>query len=129
MRKTIRGLGLIGSKWPLAYVEISFHGAGGPTDAVGMLSAELVPDAAAKREWTRHFSAIKSIHVIAIEPSAVATMAPCYEYKVKLEAHIFADSEAAMPFYGWEDNPNFRWIRLCPDERDRWAISSFGTGP
>jgi hypothetical protein len=97
--------------------------------AVGMLSAELIPNAAAKREWTRHFSAIKSIHVIAIEPSAVATMAPCYEYKVKLEAHVSADPEAAMPFYGWEDNPNFRWIRLCPDARGTWAISSFGTGP
>ena len=100
-----------------------------PTDAVRMLSAELVPDAAAKREWTRHFSAIKSIHVIAIEPSAVTTMAPCYEYKVKLEAHVSADPEAAMPLYGWEDNTNFRWIQLCPDERGAWAISSFGTGP
>jgi hypothetical protein len=100
-----------------------------PTDAVGMLSAELVPDAAAKRDWLRHFSAIKSIHVMAIEPSALATMAPCAQYKVKLEAHVAADPSAAMPFYGWEDNPNFRWIRLCPDGRGMWTISSFGTGP
>jgi hypothetical protein len=88
-----------------------------PADAVGMLSGELVPDAAAKRDWIRHFSAIKSIHVMAIEPSALATTAPCSQYKVKLEAHVAADPTAPMPFYGWDDNPNFRWITLCPDQR------------
>jgi hypothetical protein len=103
--------------------------AGRPTEAVGMLSAELAPDAAAKREWTRHFSAIKSIHVMAIEPSAVAVTAPCQEYKVTLEARVSADPEAAIPFYGWEDNPNYRWIELCPDRTGAWVIVSFGTGP
>ena len=100
-----------------------------PADAVGMLSAELVPDAAAKRDWNHHFSAIKSIHVMAIEPSAVGAMAPCTQYKVKLEVYVAADPTAPMPFYGWEDNPNFRWIRLCPDNRGAWAIFSFATGP
>jgi hypothetical protein len=100
-----------------------------PAEAVGMLSAELVPDAAAKRDWIRHFSAIKSIHVIAIEPSALGAEAPCHQYKVKLEAHVAADPTAPMPFYGWEDNPNYRWIGLCPDARGAWTISSFGTGP
>jgi len=103
--------------------------AGRPTEAVGMLSAELAPDAAAKREWTRHFSAIKSIHVMAIEPSAVAATAPCQEYKVTLEARVSADPEAAIPSYGWDDNPNYRWIELCPDRTGAWAIASFGTGP
>jgi len=119
---------------PAEHVETIQHFIGAinerrPTDAVGMLSAELVPDAAAKRDWIRHFSAIKFIHVMVIEPSAMGTTASCYQYKVKLEAIVSADPEAAVPLYGWEDNPNYRWIRLCPDGRGRWAISSFGTGP
>lgn len=98
-------------------------------DAIAMLSAELVPDAAAKRDWSLQFSAIKSIHVLAIEPSIPAATAPCRQYKLELEAHVSADSTAAIPSYGWEDNPNYRWIRLCPAATGAWTITSFGTGP
>lgn len=94
-----------------------------------MLSTELISDAAAKRDWIRHFSAIKSIHVLAIEPSAIAAMSPCSAYKVTLEAHVVADPKAPMPFYGWDANPNYRWIELCPGRTGAWVISSFGTGP
>lgn len=102
---------------------------GRSAEAVAMLSAELVPDAAARRDWSRQFSAIKSIHVLAIEPSVPAATAPCHQYKVKLEAHVAADPTAAMPFYGWDDNPNYRWIRLCPAATGAWTITSLGTGP
>ena len=100
-----------------------------PADAVDMMSVELNPDATAKREWVQHFSAIKSIRVMAIEPSALGVPAPCAQYKVKLEAHVAADPKAPMPFYGWDDNPNFRWIMLCPNQSGAWLIASFGTGP
>jgi hypothetical protein len=53
-----------------------------------MLSGELVPNETAKRDWTRHFSAIKSIHVMAIEPSAVGTMGgPAFFYHWFYRAH------------------------------------------
>lgn len=102
---------------------------GRSTDAVAMLSVELVSHAAARRDWSRQFSAIKSIRVLTIEPSVPAATAPCHQYKLKLEAHVSADPKAPMPFYGWEDNPNYRWIRLCPAATGAWTITSFGTGP
>ena len=98
-------------------------------DAVNMLSAKLVSDDAARQQWLQQFSAIESIHVTAIEPSAIGNAGSCYQYKVKLETHVSADLDRAVPFYGWSDNPNYRWIGLCPNGNGGWAISSFGTGP
>jgi hypothetical protein len=106
-------------------------------DMMSNLTKYAAPDASATRLDRRDCNAgdehmglaIKFIHVMAIEPSAMGTTASCYQYKVKLEANVSTDPEAALPSYGWEDNPNYRWIRLCPDGRGGWAISSFGTGP
>jgi hypothetical protein len=98
-------------------------------DAVDMLSTELVPDQASRRQWLRQFSAIKSISIVSIEPSTIGTEGSCFEYKVKLKAHVSADPNSAIPNYGWEENLNYRWIQLCPDGKGAWTISSLGTGP
>lgn len=98
------------------------------SDALAMMSPELVPDAD-RAAWTRQFSAIKSIHVIDIKPADTERSGPCFEYKVTLEAEV--SSEAAnepIPYFGWDDNPNLRWMGLCP-RGDKWLISSIGTGP
>jgi len=98
-------------------------------DAVAMLDAQLAPDAAAKRDWLRQFSAIRSIRITAIAPSALSAPAPCSDYKVTLEVRVSVDAQAALPSYGWGDDPNDRWIRLCPDRAGAWTIASFATGP
>ena len=98
------------------------------SDALAMMSPELVPDAD-RAAWTRQFSAIKSIRVMDIRPADTKRSGPCFEYKVTLEADV--SSEAAnepIPYFGWDDNPNLRWIHLCP-RGDQWLISSIGTGP
>jgi len=105
------------------------RGIGLPALRRDMLGAELVPGAAAKRDWNLQLSAIKSIHILAIKPSVPVATAPCRQYKLKLEADVSADPTAAIPSYGWEDNPNYRWIRLCPAATGAWTITSFGTGP
>jgi len=98
------------------------------SDALAMMSPELVPEAD-RAAWTRQFSAIKSIRVMDIRPADTKRSGPCFEYKVTLEADV--SSEAAnepIPYFGWDDNPNLRWIHLCP-RGDQWLISSIGTGP
>ena len=98
------------------------------SDALAMMSPELVPDAD-RTAWTRQFSAIKSIHVMDIRPADTERSGACFKYKVTLEADV--SSEAAnepIPYFGWDDNPNLRWIELCP-RGDKWLISSIGTGP
>jgi len=97
-------------------------------DALAMMSPELLPDAD-RVAWTRQFAAIKSIHVMDIRPADTGRSGPCFEYKVTLKVDV--SSEAAnepIPYFGWDDNPNLRWIELCPSG-DSWLISSIGTGP
>jgi hypothetical protein len=97
-------------------------------DALAMMSPELVPDAD-RAAWTRQFAAIKSIQVMDIRPADTGRSGPCFKYKVTLKADV--SSEAAnepIPYFGWDDNPNLRWIELCP-RGDKWLISSIGTGP
>lgn len=100
-----------------------------PAEAVAMLGAELVPDESARRGWLRHFAAIRSIHVMRIEPSVPGAAPPCVQYRVTLEAYVTDDPQAPMPYYGWDDNPNLRWIRLCPGAGGTWTIDALATGP
>jgi hypothetical protein len=97
-------------------------------DALAMMTPELVPDAD-RAAWTRQFAAIKSIHVVDIRPADTGRSGLCFKYRVTLKADVA--SEAAnepIPYFGWDDNPNLRWIELCP-RGDKWLISSIGTGP
>src|SRR5665647_1502861 len=66
------------------------RGIGLPALRRDMLGAELVPGAAAKRDWNLQLSAIKSIHILAIKPSVPVATAPCRQYKLKLEADVSA---------------------------------------
>jgi hypothetical protein len=98
------------------------------SDALAMMSPELVPDAD-RAAWTQHFSAIKSIRVMDIRPADMEGTGLCVEYKVTIEADVSSEAaNAPIPYYGWNDNPNLRWIHLCP-RGDQWLISSIGTGP
>jgi len=98
------------------------------SDALAMMSPELVPEVD-RAGWTRQFTAIKSIHVRDIRPAGMGGSGPCVEYKVTIEADVSSEAaNAPIPYYGWDDNPNLRWIHLCP-RGDQWLISEIGTGP
>jgi hypothetical protein len=98
------------------------------SDALAMMSPELVPDVD-RADWTQQFTAIKSIHVRDIRPAGMGGSGRCVEYKVTIEADVSSEAaNAPIPYYGWDDNPNLRWIHLCP-RGDQWLISEIGTGP
>ena len=97
-------------------------------DALAMMSPELVPDAD-RAAWTRQFTAIKSIRVVDIRPADTGRSGRCFLYKVTLKADVSAEAaNEPIPYFGWDDDPNLRWIELCP-RGDEWLISSIGTGP
>jgi hypothetical protein len=99
-------------------------------DALAMMGSELVPDADARAGWTAQFSAIASIEIMDIRPADTGAEGSCHEYRVTLEVHVSpAAAHAPIPYYGREDNPNLRWILLCPGGDRSWLITSIGTGP
>jgi hypothetical protein len=98
------------------------------SDALAMMSPEFVPDAD-RAAWTRQFAAIRSMHVVNIRPADTARGGPCFTYKVTIRADVAPEAaNEPIPYFGWDHNPNLRWIELCP-RGDKWLISSIGTGP
>ena len=97
-------------------------------DALAMMSPELVPDTD-RAAWARQFAAIKSIRVMDIRPADTGGRGLCFQYKVTLKAEVAAEAaNEPIPYFGWDEDPNLRWIELCP-RGDKWLISSIGTGP
>ncbi len=99
-------------------------------EAVSIMSARAVPDDSAKQAWGVQFNAIRSAHVLKIEEVSQDTWTETSkEYKVTLE--IFVDESAynaPIPYYGWEDNPNIRFITVTKDGSGVWKIDQIGTG-
>jgi hypothetical protein len=101
-----------------------------PAGAVAMMGPEIAPNAKAKAAWSQQFAAITSIRVLNIRPAGLGDEGLCRNYRVTLEAQLSVrPSKTPIPNYGWDRNPNYRWIMLCPDGRQSWWISSFATGP
>jgi len=93
-------------------------------EAIAMMSPRLVADDSAKQAWGVQFNDIRSIKVLDIQPGLADN-----SFKVILEVSV--NSEAAslpIPYYGYEDNPNFRWLDLIKVD-GRWLIDSINTGP
>jgi len=99
-------------------------------EAINMLSVSMVPDDSAKQAWGVQFNDIKSINVLKLEPSMPESWTEeTHSYKVTLEAYVSSDAASApIPYYGWEDNPNIRWVELVK-EGELWKINSIATGP
>jgi len=92
-------------------------------DAIALMSDRAAPDDSAKQAWGVQFNAVRSVHVLDMEEVSQDT------WKVTLE--IYVDESAAdapIPYYGWEDNPNIRFITVVKDENGVWKIDQIGTG-
>jgi len=99
-------------------------------EAISMLSQSAVGDDSSKQAWGVQFNAVKSINVQKIEPSMPESWSQdSHSYKVTLEAYVSSDAaNAPIPYYGWGDNPNLRWVSITK-EGDLWKINELATGP
>jgi hypothetical protein len=99
-------------------------------DAIAIMHPKMVETDAQRQAWRSHLEAIRSIHVMVVEPVAVGTWTlRCQKFKVTLEAYVVDTSAAPIPFYGWHDNPNIRWITMVLGEKGAWQIHEIATGP
>jgi len=100
------------------------------TGAISMMSKEMTGDETKEQAWGVQFNDIKSINVLKSEPWKQEKWNNTdHTYKVTLEAYVSSDAKnVPIPYYGWEDNPNIRWVKLVK-ENDQWKINSLSTGP
>lgn len=93
------------------------------TEAVEMLSPQAISDESQKQAWGVQFNAFEKIVVKKIEPAGENN------YKVTLDVQMKPESaNAVMPFYGYENGTNIRWIGLVKIN-DLWKITGLATGP
>lgn len=99
-------------------------------EAITLMSPNLVPDDSAKQAWGVQFNAIKSIHILSIQETNQEMWTDISkEYEVILEAYVDeAAATAVIPYYGWADNPNVRFITVWQGSDNRYYIDQIGTG-
>ncbi len=100
-------------------------------EAISMMNSSIVPDDSTKQAYGVQFNAIKSITVQTIEPSMKENWTDNkHSYKVTLEASVSSEAaNAPIPYYGWGDNPNIRWVTIAKDQTNLWKIADIATGP
>jgi hypothetical protein len=98
-------------------------------EAVKLLSKKLNPNPETETLWLEQFKAIRSVHLMDIKEISKDTWTDTEKiYRVVLE--VYVDNSAAkapIPYYGWGDNPNIRFITVVKIN-NKWFIDQIGTG-
>jgi hypothetical protein len=100
-------------------------------DAIGMMASKSVSDESSKQAWGVQFNSLSGIQVISIEASNKEEWTNTeHIYRVDLTLRVSADSaNAPIPYYGWNDGQNTRWIPIEKNESGLWKIVGLATGP
>lgn len=100
-------------------------------EAIQMMSPIAVPDDSTRQAWGVQFNDIKSIQVVVLTPSNQEDWTDNqHVYQVKLDVVVSPESaDAPIPYYGWGDNPNLRWIPIEKNSSGQWQIVGIATGP
>ena len=99
-------------------------------EAMRIMDPKMLGTDAQRQAWRSQLGAIRSIHVMDVVPVEVKTWTSRRQkFKVLLEAHVADTPGAPVPFYGWHDNPNTRWITMVLGEKKAWQIREIATGP
>ena len=100
-------------------------------EAIDLMTNEMAGDDASKQAWEVHFNAIKSINVQSIEPYNEEQWTDAKKvFEVTLEVYVSSEAkDAPIPYYGWHDNPNIRWVSVEKDATGFWKIAALATGP
>ena len=106
------------------------------SEAVEMMSTKMIPDDASKQGWGVQLNSFKSIKVEKVEP---CKSEPCSQNWVEEEKEIYKvillvemrpeAAQAPIPYYGWDNGQNTRWLNLEKQADGLWQITSISTGP
>ena len=100
------------------------------SDAVSMMSESINKNDNQKQLWGVQLNAMKSVKIISIDSSLPEEWSTTrHTYKVTM--NVTMDPNSAnnhIPFYGYENGTNIRWVTLIKEE-NIWKIESIATGP
>lgn len=98
--------------------------------AVDMLTPEIIASMPARQAWEEQFTAFASVLPVEVQPAEQDRWSnTIHIYKVKVNAEINpAAANAPIPYYGYDNGLNVRWIAL-QKVNEVWKILSISTGP
>jgi hypothetical protein len=100
-------------------------------EAISMMSEKMVPDDSTKQAWGVQFNSLKNIVVKKVEPSMKEEWTAQKEtFKVNVNLEVSKEAaNAPIPYYGWENGDNIRWVSLEKDQNNLWKVAGIATGP
>lgn len=100
------------------------------SEAVMLMSSEITNEDSVKQAWGVQLNMMESVRIIEITPLIPeSTEASERTYKVTLEVAMDPSSVTApIPYYGYENGENTRWVTLKKEGR-MWKIMGIATGP
>jgi len=99
--------------------------------AVSLLDTNLAPDESARQAWGVQFNEVTSLKIISIEPWAEESWTENNGvFKVVLSVDMSEKSAGAtIPYYGWDGDPDTRWVAASKNGDGLWKITEIATGP
>jgi hypothetical protein len=99
-------------------------------EAMKSMASSMLRTPEQRKAWHRQLSAIRSIHVMKVEPVNIESWnSSRHVFKVTLEAYVENVPDAPIPSFGWHDNPNVRWLTMELNNHRRWVVAGIATGP
>jgi len=100
-------------------------------EAIAMMDKIMVGDDSSKQAWGVQFNSLSGIEIEKIEPSMKEEWTDTAQsYRVDLTLKVDPSTASApIPYYGWENGKNIRWVGLNKNAENLWRIAFIGTGP
>jgi hypothetical protein len=100
-------------------------------DAIAILGGSLLETEDDRQAWRQQLSAITAIRIQFILPAVVEDWTATRQiFKLALEVTVSADAaNQPIPYYGWNSNPNIRWVTTELSAQGQWQITAIGSGP
>jgi len=101
------------------------------SEAINMMDSKLVGDESSKQAWGVQLNSLIFPVSKRIEPDMKADWTKDKEtYRVNINLEVSQNAKnAPIPYYGWENGDNTRWITLIRNQESNWKISEIATGP
>lgn len=98
-------------------------------EAIGMMTENMKGEDDTKKVWLAHFKAIKGLEVVEITPYDEQSWDDNTRvYQISLNVTVSEEAkDEPIPYYGWGENPNLRWISL-ERQNSTWQIAAIATG-
>jgi hypothetical protein len=99
-------------------------------DTISMMSEKMAGDSSTQNAWKKQFQAIQSVTVVSIAPYNPVKPGQQEEYVVNLNVVMSPESvNEVIPYYGYENGENTRFITMTKLKNGMWRISEIATGP